>query len=166
MFDLWVGKIPGEGHGNPLQYSCLENPMDRGAWRATVHGVTRVGHELVTKPPPPPVFFSGEFQGWGPCQAIVHRSQRLRNDWATNTDVLVEIFTGLRLHRPFLEHYWNIIQTKSPCCPLTLSRSLDLIFSDLSFTFFSFDSGTITVLFPNHLSLQKTVFQLSQNCFL
>ena len=33
------GRSPGEGHGNPLQYSCLENPMDRGAWRATVHGV-------------------------------------------------------------------------------------------------------------------------------
>ena len=32
------GRSPGEGHGNPLQYSCLENPMDRGAWRATVHG--------------------------------------------------------------------------------------------------------------------------------
>ena len=30
----------GEGNGNPLRYSCLENPMDRGAWRATVHGVT------------------------------------------------------------------------------------------------------------------------------
>ena len=31
-----LGRSPGEGHGNPLQYSCLENPMDRGAWRATV----------------------------------------------------------------------------------------------------------------------------------
>ena len=31
----------GEGNGNPLQYSCLENPMDRGAWRTTVHGVTK-----------------------------------------------------------------------------------------------------------------------------
>ena len=41
QFHPWVGKIPGEGNGNPLQYSCLENPMDRGAWRATVHGVTR-----------------------------------------------------------------------------------------------------------------------------
>ena len=39
-FNPQVGKIPGRGHGNPLQYSCLENPMDRGAWRATVHGVT------------------------------------------------------------------------------------------------------------------------------
>ena len=36
-----LGRSPGEGHGNPLQYSCLENPMDRGAWRATVHGVTK-----------------------------------------------------------------------------------------------------------------------------
>ena len=45
------GKSPGEGNGNPLQYSCLENPMDRGAWWATVHGVARIGHDLVTKPP-------------------------------------------------------------------------------------------------------------------
>ena len=37
----------GEGNGNPLQYSCLENPIDRGAWQATVHGVARVGHDLV-----------------------------------------------------------------------------------------------------------------------
>jgi len=35
-------KIPGEGNGNPLQYSCLGNPMDKGAWRARVHGVARV----------------------------------------------------------------------------------------------------------------------------
>ena len=34
-----LGRSPGGGHGHPLQYSCLENPMDRGAWRATVHGV-------------------------------------------------------------------------------------------------------------------------------
>ena len=33
------GRSPGEGNGNPLQYSCLENPMDIGAWNATVHGV-------------------------------------------------------------------------------------------------------------------------------
>ena len=54
-----LGSIPGSGrssgeeNGNPLHYSCLENPMDRGAWQATVHGVTRVGHYLVTKPPAP-----------------------------------------------------------------------------------------------------------------
>ena len=51
------GSIPGlggawqppsleEGHGNPLQYSCLENPMDRGAWRATVHGIAKSRTQL------------------------------------------------------------------------------------------------------------------------
>ena len=38
---LGLGRSPGEGNGNPLQYYCLENPMDRVAWRATVHGVTK-----------------------------------------------------------------------------------------------------------------------------
>ena len=44
----WIpgsGRTSGEGNGNPLQYSCLENPMDRGAWWTTVHGVKRVGHD-------------------------------------------------------------------------------------------------------------------------
>ena len=36
-----LGRSSGRGHGNPLQYSCLENPMDRGAWWATVHGVAK-----------------------------------------------------------------------------------------------------------------------------
>ena len=36
---------PGEGNGNLLQYSCLENPMDRGAWQATVHGSQRLRHD-------------------------------------------------------------------------------------------------------------------------
>ena len=42
------GRSPGEGNGNPLQYSCLENPMDTGAGRATVHEVARVGQDLAT----------------------------------------------------------------------------------------------------------------------
>ena len=46
MQETWVQSLgweepPGEGSSNPLQYSCLENPMDRGAWRATVHGVAK-----------------------------------------------------------------------------------------------------------------------------
>ena len=44
-----LGRSSGEGNGNPLQYSCLEDLMDRGVWQATVHGVTRVGHDIVTK---------------------------------------------------------------------------------------------------------------------
>ena len=43
------GRSPGEGNGNPLQYSCLENPMDRGAWQTTVHGVPRARRNLATK---------------------------------------------------------------------------------------------------------------------
>jgi len=39
-----LGRSPGEGNGNPLQYSCLGNPMDRGTWWATVHVIERVGH--------------------------------------------------------------------------------------------------------------------------
>ena len=38
---LGQGRSPGEGNGNPLQYSCLENPMDGGAWQAAAHGVTK-----------------------------------------------------------------------------------------------------------------------------
>ena len=40
-----LGRSFGEGHGNPIQYSCLEDSMDRGAWWATVHGLQRVGHD-------------------------------------------------------------------------------------------------------------------------
>ena len=42
-----LGRSPGEGNGNPLQYSYLENPTDRGAWPTAVHGVAGVGHDLV-----------------------------------------------------------------------------------------------------------------------
>jgi len=44
-----LGRCPGGRNGNPLQYSCLGNDMDRGAWRATVRSVARVGHKLATK---------------------------------------------------------------------------------------------------------------------
>ena len=65
-----LGRSPGEGNGNPLNYSCLENSMDRGAWQAIVHGTAknghgsqRIGHDLETNiftfhfhyiPPSPP----------------------------------------------------------------------------------------------------------------
>ena len=47
------GRSPGEGNGKPPQYSCLGNPMDRGAWWATAHWVPRAGLDFGTKPPPP-----------------------------------------------------------------------------------------------------------------
>ena len=45
-FNPWVGKTPGEGSGNPLEYSCLESPKDGGTWWATVHGVTKSQTQL------------------------------------------------------------------------------------------------------------------------
>ena len=69
--------LTGEGNGTPLQYSCLENPMDRGGWKAAVHGVdegrTRRSDFTFTftfmhwrrKWQPTPVFLLGESQGWG-----------------------------------------------------------------------------------------------------
>ena len=72
-----VKSSEGEGNGTPLQCSCLENPMDRGAWWAAVHGVARVGHDWATslslftcmhwrrKWQPTPVFLPGESQGPG-----------------------------------------------------------------------------------------------------
>ena len=47
-----LGRSPGERNGNPLQYPCLKNPMDRRAWQAIVHGVARVRQDLMTKPTP------------------------------------------------------------------------------------------------------------------
>ena len=54
------GRPPREGITNALQYSCLENPVDRGAWCSTLHGIARAGHDLVTKPPPPCIFCLGQ----------------------------------------------------------------------------------------------------------
>ena len=45
LFNMLSRFVIGDGNGNPLQYSCLENPMDGGAWWATVHGLQRVGHD-------------------------------------------------------------------------------------------------------------------------
>ena len=58
MFSIWLSSLHGgwgiapTSQGNPLQYSCLGNPMDRGAWRATVHGLQELD-DLATKLPPP-----------------------------------------------------------------------------------------------------------------
>ena len=71
-----LGRSPGEGSGTPLQYSCLEDPMDGGAWWAAVHGVsksrTRLSdftftfhfHALEKEMAPTPVFLPGESHGW------------------------------------------------------------------------------------------------------
>ena len=74
----WLGRSPGEGHGYPLQYSCLGNPMNRRAWMAINHGVSRVGNNIVTKPLPPlatnrlPRWHSGKESA---CQCRRHKRQ-------------------------------------------------------------------------------------------
>ena len=59
VFNPWAGEIPREGHGNPLQYPWVGNPMDTGAWRATVPGVARVRHDLVTEQQQSLAYLSG-----------------------------------------------------------------------------------------------------------
>ena len=75
----WIfpwGRYPEEGNGNPLQYPCLENPMDRGAWQATVHGVTKSHVRLLATPwtaahqAPPPLGFSRQ-EDWSGCHCLL-----------------------------------------------------------------------------------------------
>ena len=59
------GRFPGEGNGNLLQYSCLGNPMDRGAWWATVHVVAKVRPELATRQQQHTLIYANVFRGNG-----------------------------------------------------------------------------------------------------
>ena len=79
-----LGRALGEGNGNSLQYS----------WQATVHGVARIGHNLATKPPPPPVFLPGKSHGQrslAGCSPCVHKqlgtTERLNTHTHTHTQV-------------------------------------------------------------------------------
>ena len=71
-------RSPAGGHDNPLQYSCLENPTDRGARRAAVHGVSRVRHDLATKPPPAQVITEAVEENETAWRATVHRVAKSR----------------------------------------------------------------------------------------
>ena len=83
---------PGEGNGNPLQDSCLGNPMDRGAWRAAVHRVARVEHDLVTKPP------------LHPCEKLTLTMVVLPCDFQLTKSVFLIPFTQRLLCTRFPEH--------------------------------------------------------------
>ena len=87
----WEGVPYGEGNGTPLQYSCLENPMDGGTWWATVHGVAKSRHDWATslslftfmhwrrKWQPTPVFLPGESQRqWAPVYGVAQSRTRLK----------------------------------------------------------------------------------------
>ena len=87
--------VVGEGNGYPLQYSCLKNLMNRGAWQGIVHGVTRVRHDLVTRSPSPFLV--------GACKLLV---------------AACELFYGM--WDPEIRDW-----TQCPCIGTTESQSLD-----------------------------------------
>ena len=101
----------GEGNGTPLQYSCLENPMDGGAWEAAVHGVARVRHDWATslslftfihwrrKWQPTPVFLPGESGMAEPGGLPSMGSHRVRHDWSDLAAAAVEPNYSFWLYR-------------------------------------------------------------------
>ena len=97
------GRSPGEGNGNPLQYSCLENPMGRGAWQATVHVIARVGHDLATKPPTMLHSHCSEARGF--CSLLFHSESQ-----ANGTNCLLQY---CQLPQPTERGLWKILYKQS-----------------------------------------------------
>ena len=92
-------RSPGEGNGNPLQYSYLGNPMNRGAWQAIVQEVARVGHNFVTKQPPPAPYC----HLYNRKISILHSYQvRIRDLKHTTSVVLLFCNTSLQYIEPIL----------------------------------------------------------------
>ena len=114
----------GEGNGNPLQDSCLGNPMDRGAWRAAVHRVARVEHDLVTKPP------------LHPCEKLTLTMVVLPCDFQLTKSVFLIPFTQRLLCTRFPEHD----------LPLTWLLLCKTVFEDSNFLFLALVFG---FEFPN-----------------
>ena len=104
----------GEGNGNPLQYSCLENLMDRGAYRATVHGVARVRHDIVTKLPPPPYSLSVKYSAHHSTNRIHFHGCRLERAMC-NWDHL-DNMRNWTLLRPLYKLLWFWQQVLRSTC--------------------------------------------------
>ena len=108
------GRSPGGGHGNPLQYSCLENPMDRGDWWATLHGVTKSQNQA--KP-----LSTQDFKGKFPIMKKTESKES--GKMLTECPVLCVIL--LHLSRRY-RYYYPILQTKAQrCWELSLRQSQD-----------------------------------------
>ena len=106
------GIPPGEGNGNPLQYSCLENPKDRGAWQATAMGSKRAGHNLATKQRQRAYDFSSVAQA---CPMTPWTAARQASLSITNSQILLQLMS-MESVMP-LNHL--IL-----CCPLLLLPSI------------------------------------------
>ena len=141
-----LGRSPGEGNGNPLQYSCLGNPMDRGAWRATVQGVAkRVGLYLVNKQ-------KQEFFIYSECKSLKLHDLQVFSPilW-----VVISFFCVYVCEKPL---YWGtfLYWCKNKSSKLTMS----LLYSHNSF-FFS-NSFEILDSFVNISFYIKTTPQLTK----
>ena len=109
-----------EGNGTPLQYSCLENLMDAGAWKAAVHGVSEGWTRLSNftfifmhwrgKWQPTPVFLPGESQGWG---SLVDCRQWGRTESDT-TEVTKQQQQSKHIYSVWLHVWFSLIQDRSP----------------------------------------------------
>ena len=98
------GRSPGEEIGNPPQYSCLGNTMDRGSWRATDHGVSRVRHNLATQPPQkesglPAAMASKDREA---ISDLISRAAFIRKWDMWRESSKKEIFLGLRVN-----YFWD-----------------------------------------------------------
>ena len=130
------GQSPGEGNGNPLQYSCLENPVDRGAWRATVNRVT-VGHDwacelFVIKDTTweKPTGRRRPGQAWGRGGASMPPHRELRHPQKPAVGGFTEAsFLG----HNWLNHRLLVMKSSSSPSPLPLSQWLGLRALTLSF---------------------------------
>ena len=109
------GRSPGKGNGNPLQYPCLGNLMDRGAWRATVHGVTRVGYDLSTK--------QQLMRGVRIASLVAQMVQSLPAVWETRVQFLGQEIPWRRTWQttpvilPGKSHGWRSLAVYSPHVP-------------------------------------------------
>ena len=161
--EAWVqsllGRSPGDGNVSLLQYSGLGNPMDRGAWWAPVRGVTRVRHDLVTKPPPPPssVLLVPSWLTFSFLPALCKQDNLLEGKRASVVKTEPGQGPG-HTQALFCPHH---LTARSPCewspgavLVLRLGREQELGLPTPPVVCFSFSKTTCRLLFfpPNHLS--------------
>ena len=135
------GRSPREGNGNLLLYSCLEKPMDRGAWWATVHGVTRVRHNLDTKQE---CMSTNEMSSSRPVTLKTAL-------WEMTTDLhltSIEVENILAVFQQLWNNWWcliNHLNTGKPLLAIKLGESGTILLRKTVFTLAFFVSSTHSV---------------------
>ena len=134
----------GKGNGKLLQYSCVENPIDRGAWWAIVHGIARVRRDLETKPPPPILIVLRDLAIFFICVwiSIFHKSSTWRAVVVIILDMLhKESHSELWSSSSLMKHYFSsYLSGPWRICLFTLGTTLNLVTIK--------DCSTLTIRFP------------------